>query len=153
MVFRRWSATRFCLPCVLALLALPSPSLAATEPCKLLTPAEISGALGSTFGQGQPIGTTGCSWDSAKPHMIVTVSLWPPTEWDRLKAGGTVPGTKNTPVSGLGDDAFYTTVAQYVVLYVKKGQTVYLFKVYGVKDPAKQMSAEKTLAGDALSRL
>jgi len=65
----------------------------------------------------------------------------------------TVPGTKNTPVSGLGDDAFYTTVAQYVVLYVKKGQTVYLFKVYGVKDPAKQMSAEKTLAGDALNRL
>ena len=59
MVFRRWSAARFCLPGVLALLALPSPSLAATEPCKLLTPAEISGALGSTFGQGQPIGTTG----------------------------------------------------------------------------------------------
>ena len=152
MVSRRWSAARFCVPCVLALLALPGLALAAPEPCKLLTPAEISGALGSTFGQGQPIGTTGCSWDSAKPHMIVTVSLWPPAEWDRLKAGS-MPGTTNTPVSGLGDDAFYTTIAQYVVLYVKKGQTVYLFKVYGVKDPAKQMTAEKTLAKDVLQKL
>jgi hypothetical protein len=30
---------------------------------------------------------------------------------------------------------------------------VYLFKVYGVKDQGKQMSAEKTLAGDALQKL
>jgi len=30
---------------------------------------------------------------------------------------------------------------------------VYLFKVYGVKDQAKQMSAEKTLAQDVLARL
>ena len=139
--------------CTLALLAFPGASEAATEPCKLLTPAEIGGALGATFGAGDPIGTTGCSWSSATPHMIVTVSLWPPTEWDRMKAGGGVPGSTTTPVSGLGDDAFFATIAQYVVLYVKKGQTVYLFKVYGVKDPAKQMSAEKTLAGAALKRL
>ena len=153
MFSRRWSAPRLLALCTLALLAFPAASEAATEPCKLLTPAEIGGALGATFGPGEPIGTTGCSWTSATPHMIVTVSLWPPAEWDRIKAGGGLPGTKITPVSGLGDDAFYATVAQYVVLYVKKGQTVYLFKVYGVKDPAKQMSAEKTLAGDALKRI
>ena len=153
MVSRRWSAAPLCVCCMVALLALPGPSLAAADPCKLLIPEEIASALGATFSAGTPIGTTGCSWDSAKPHLIVTVSLWPPTEWDRMKAGGAVPGTTTTPVSGLGDDAFFTTIAQYVVLYVKKGQTVYLFKVYGVKDPAKQMSAEKTLAGNALKRL
>ena len=114
---------------------------------------EIGAALGATFAAGEPIGTTGCSWSSASPHMIVTVSLWPPAEWDRIKAGGGIPGTKITPVSGLGDDAFYATIPQYVVLYVKKGQTVYLFKVYGVKDQAKQMSVEKTLAGNAVKRL
>ena len=153
MASSRWSGPGLLALCTVALLAFPRASEAATEPCKLLTPAEIGGALGATFGAGEPIGTTGCSWTSATPHMIVTVSLWPPAEWDRIKAGGGLPGSKTTPVSGLGDDAFYTTVAQYVVLYVKKGQTVYLFKVYGVKDPAKQMSAEKTLAGDALKRL
>ena len=139
--------------CTVAVLAFPGASEAAADPCKLLTPAEIGAALGATFAAGEPIGTTGCSWSSATPHMIVTVSLWPPAEWDRMKAGGAVPGSKTTAVSGLGDDAFYATLAQYVVLYVKKGPTVYLFKVYGVKDPAKQMSVEKTLAGDALKRL
>ncbi|HEY3586303.1 MAG TPA: hypothetical protein VGK85_04080 [Myxococcaceae bacterium] len=153
MASRRWSGPGLLALSTVALLAFPGASEAATDPCKLLTPAEIGGALGATFGAGEPIGTTGCSWTSATPHMIVTVSLWPPAEWDRIKAGGGLPGSKTTPVSGLGDDAFYATVAQYVVLYVKKGQTVYLFKVYGVKDQAKQMSAEKTLAGDALKRL
>ncbi len=136
----------------IAVLILPAFAHAAPEPCKLLSEAQVSAALGVKVGTGQPIGTTGCSWSSEKPHVIVTISLWPPTEWDRIKASA-VPGTANTPVSGLGDDAFYTTVAQYTVLYVKKGQTVYLFKVYGVQDKAKQMSAEKTLAQDVLAKL
>ena len=138
--------------CAVVLLTVPAIARAA-EPCKLLTPAQIGTVLGATFAAGQPIGTTGCSWQSEKPHIIVTVSLWPPTEWDRMKAGGGIPATPTTPVSGLGDDAFYTTIAQYTVLYVKKGQTVYLFKVYGVKDQAKQMGAEKMLAQDALAKL
>jgi hypothetical protein len=149
---REAAASRWKLFCAVVLLTGPAVSRAA-EPCKLLTPTQIGGALGATFGTGQPIGTTGCSWTSEKPHIIVTVSLWPTTEWDRMKAGGGVPDTTTTPVSGLGDDAFYATIAQYTVLYVKKGKTVYLFKVYGVKDPAKQMSAEKTLALDALAQL
>ena len=139
------------LLCVLVLLTIPGLSRAATEPCKLLTPSQVTAALGGTFGTGEPIGKTGCSWTSAKPHMIVTVSLWPPTEWDRVKANPL--GGKTIPVSGLGEDAFYATIAQYAVLYVKKRSMVYLFKVYGVNDQAKQMSAEKTLALDALATL
>ncbi|HEY1908193.1 MAG TPA: hypothetical protein VGG91_19240 [Myxococcaceae bacterium] len=136
---------------LLVALALPLTARAAKAPCTLLTPAEIYATLGGSFGAGQPIGTTGCSWTNDKPHMIVTISLWPPTEWDKIKAGPM--GAKITPASGLGDDAFYASLAQYTVLYVKKGDTVYLFKVYGVKDEAKQMSAEKTLALDALQKM
>ena len=152
MRWRRWRAFPRRLACAVGLLVVPGLSLAAPEPCKLLTPAQVSAVLGATFGAGEPIGTTGCSWTSAKPHQIVTVSLWPPKEWDRMKTSPT-PGTSNTTASGLGDDAFYTTVGPYTVLYVKKGGTVYLFKVYGVKDQAKQMSAEKALAQDALKSL
>jgi hypothetical protein len=152
MSWRRCGGSSLRLAWVLGLLAVPGLARAAPEPCKLLTPAQVGAALGGIFGAGQPIGTTGCSWDQQKPHVIVTVSLWPPKEWDRMKASP-VPGTTNTPATGLGDDAFYTTVAQYTVLYVKKGQTVYLFKVYGVADKAKQMSAEKTLALEALKTL
>lgn len=141
MSWRSYGAFRW----LIFALAVPGIAGAAPEPCKLLTAAQVSAALGANVGAGQPIGTTGCSWTSAKPHEIVTVSLWPPAQWDRLKAG-TLAGTTNTPVSGLGDDAFYTSIAQYEVLYVKKAKTVYLFKVYGLADKAKQKSAEKTLA-------
>jgi hypothetical protein len=133
------------------LVLLAGSARAETDPCKLLTSAQVGSAVGGQFGAGEPIGKTGCSWTQPKPHVIVTLSLWPPNEWDRIKANPL--GGKIIPASGLGDDAFYATVAQYVVLYVKKGGTVYLFKVYGVADQAKQMSAEKTLALDALQKL
>jgi hypothetical protein len=152
MSCRRWSPSRWRLVCALGLLTVPGVSRAALEPCKLLTPAQVAAALGGSFGAGQPIGTTGCSWTSATPHVIVTVSLWPPEEWNRVKAGP-LPGAKITPAAGLGNDAFYVTVAPYAVLYVKKGETAFLVKVYGVKDQAQQMSAEKSLALDVLAKL
>jgi len=137
--------------CAISLCGLGGVARAAPAPCDLLTPAQVTAAVGGSFGPGQPIGTTGCSWTAPKPHMIVTVSLWPPGDWDRMKAGS-LPGTTITPASGVGDDAFYATLAQYTVLYVKKGPTVFLFKVYGVADKAKQMSAEMTLAQQALAK-
>ena len=149
---RRVSASSVRVLCALAVLTLAGMARAAPDPCKLLTAAQISTALGATFGAGQAISTSGCSWTSTTPHIIVTLSLWPPADWDRMKAGG-LPGTKISPQSGLGDDAFYATLAQYTMLYVKKGQTVLLFKVYGVKDQARQMSAEKTFAVEALQHL
>jgi hypothetical protein len=149
----RWrGASRRRLICVLALLASPGVSRAAPDPCKLVTPAQVAAALGGTFAAGEPIGTTGCSWTSATPHVIVTVSLWPPEGWDRLK-GSPLPGTSIKPAGGIGDDAFYATLAQYTMLYVKKGKIVFLVKVYGVQDQAKQASAEKTLALEALEHL
>jgi hypothetical protein len=151
MPSRRWSHAARLLVCAVAIDALAAAAAPAPAPCSLLTSAQVAAALGGTFGTGEPIGKTGCSWTSEKPHVIVTVSLWPPTEWDRVKANPL--GGKTIPVSGLGEDAFYATIAQYTVLYVKKGSTVYLFKVYGVKDQSKQMSAEKTLALDALQKL
>ncbi len=149
MISTRWNTTVRIIFAI-AFCGLGGVARAAPAPCGLLTPTQVTAALGGSFGPGQPIGTTGCSWTSEKPHLIVTVSLWPPGEWDRIKAGP-LPGTTITPASGVGDDAFYATLAQYTVLYVKKGPTVFLFKVYGVADKAKQMSAEMTLAQQGLA--
>jgi hypothetical protein len=45
------------------------------------------------------------------------------------------------------------TSKQFAVLSVKKGATVYIFKVYGVDSPSDQLSIEKTLAADVLAVL
>ena len=71
-----------------------------------------------------------------------------------LVAGGVGPDEGRSDSGNQGHpDAFYVTLAQYTVLYVKKGQSVFLFKVYGVSDQAKQMSAEKTLAAEAMKQV
>jgi hypothetical protein len=144
----------FFIACICATAALGSKTAAAqSAPCSLLTSAQVTAAVGSSVGAAQPIANTGCSWSA--PHMIVTVSLWDGNKWDQLKAP--YPGMSRTSVSGLGDDAFYSTLGpesgkQIATLTVKKGTTAYLIKVYG-PNVTDQMSMEKTLAGDVLAKL
>ena len=84
-----------------------------------------------------------------------SLSLWDAGKWDRMKAP--VAGMNRTPLSGLGDDAFYTTMGstpgkQFATLSIKKGATAYVIKVYG-PNVTDQMSMEKTLAGNVLANL
>jgi hypothetical protein len=146
----------FVIGCICVSAVLGSKTAAAqsaTAPCSLLTSAQVTAAVGVSVGAAQPIANTGCSWTA--PHMIVTVSLWDGSKWDRMKTPA--PGMNRTPVSGLGDDAFYTMLGsasgnQIATLSVKKGSTAYLIKVYG-PNVTDQMSMEKTLAGNVLANL
>ena len=148
--------SRYCIiACICASAALGSKTAAAQSaaPCSLLTSAQVTAVVGVSVGAAQPIANTGCSWTA--PHMMVTVSLWDGSKWDQMKTP--LPGMNRTPVSGLGDDAFYTTMGsasskQFATLSVKKGGTAYLIKVYG-PTMTEQMSMEKTLAGDVLAKL
>lgn len=125
---------------------------AGPAPCSLLTAAQVAAAVGASVGAAQPIASTGCSWSA--PHLIVTLSLWDGSRWEKMKAP--LPGISKIPVSGLGDDAILSTVGapskQYATLSVKKGGTAYLFKVYG-PPVTEQMSMEKVLAGSVLANL
>lgn len=150
------SSRNFIIACICASAVLGSKTAAAQAapaPCSLLTSAQITAAVGVNVGAAQPIANTGCSWSA--PHMIVTVSLWDGNKWDQMKTP--VPGMSRTPISGLGDDAFYTTLGpasgkQIATLSVKKGSTAYLIKVYG-PSVTDQMSMEKTLAGNVMAAL
>lgn len=148
------SARRF-IACGIALAALDLGAAGAradTAPCSLLTTAQVAAAVGANVGAGQPITAAGCSWSA--PHMIVTLSLSDGGGWEQMKAP--LAGVTKTPVSGLGDDAIFSTLGQpakqYVTLSVKKGNTAYLFKVYG-PSVTQQMSLEKALAGKVLANL
>ena len=95
----------FVIGCICVSAVLGSKTAAAqsaTAPCSLLTSAQVTAAVGVSVGAAQPIANTGCSWSG--PHMIVTVSLWDGSKWDRMKTP--VPGMSRTSVSDLGDDAF-----------------------------------------------
>src|ERR1700733_11021290 len=123
----------FVTACICLSAVLGSRTVAAQSgvaPCSLLTSAQVTA-----------------------PHMIVTLSLWDGSKWDQMKTP--VPGMTRTAVSGLGDDAFYTTMGpasgkQTATLSVKKGSTAYLIKVYG-PNVTDEMSMEKALAGNVLA--
>ena len=119
---------------------------APSNPCGQLTPAEVSAALGETVAAGKQAGTKTCSWSAEKPtHQVVSLMYSPPGDWTRRKTRP-MPGVTKTDVSGIGDEAFAETAANFTTLYVKKGSTEFMVRVYGVPDPGRQLAIEKPIA-------
>jgi hypothetical protein len=124
-----------------------------TDRCSLLTQSAVSAAAGVSVDAGKPIATTGCSWQSEKPHVIVTVSFPGPAMNGLFTKETPTPGVTKTHVGGIGDDALYVTAGALSTLYVKHANDILMLRVYGVPDHDKQKSIEKTLAADVLKKL
>jgi hypothetical protein len=120
--------------------------------CSLLTQSAVSTAAGVTVDAGTPIDTRGCSWQSVKPHVIVTATLMGPA-MAAVFTKDSPGGTPRTHVGGIGDDAVYESAGTMGSLWVKHAKDILLVRVYGVTDPDKQKSITKTLALDALKKL
>lgn len=119
---------------------------APTDPCAQVTPAQVSNALGEPVGAGQKSGTKTCTWVADKPvHHVMTLMYWPPGDWASLKTRQ-MPGVTKSSVSGVGDDAIAQTVGSLTTLFVKKGNTTFMVRVYGVPAAAKQLAIETSIA-------
>jgi hypothetical protein len=106
----------------------------------------VSAALGETVAAGQQAGTKTCSWSANKPtHQVVSLMFSPPGDWNTRKARQ-LPGDTKTSVSGIGDEAFVETAGNFTTLYVKKGSTIFMVRVYGVPDVGRQVAIEKSIA-------
>ena len=117
-----------------------------SNPCAQVTAAQVSAALGETVAAGQQAGTKTCSWSANKPtHQIVSLMYSPPGDWNTRKTRPMLGVTKAS-VSGVGDEAFAETAANYTTLYVKKGSTTFMVRVYGVPDLGRQLAIEKPIA-------
>jgi hypothetical protein len=117
-----------------------------SNPCAQVTAAEVSAALGETVAAGQQAGTKTCSWTADKPtHQIVSLMYSPPGDWSTRKTR-LMPGVTKATVSGVGDEAFAETAGKLTTLYVKKGSTIFMVRVYGVPDPTRQLAIEKPIA-------
>src|SRR5215469_12472092 len=107
----------------------------ASATCSLLTQNQVSAILGVSVGAGNPISDTGCSWQSTgAKSVMVTVSM----QSDKMFAGAK-RGSK-TSVSGIGDEAFFTGVQNFVSLWVRKGTKYLLVRAYGL--PASEGEAK-----------
>jgi hypothetical protein len=117
-----------------------------SDPCAQVTAAEVSAALGEIVAAGQKAGTKTCSWSANKPtHQVVSLMYSPPGDWNTRKTRP-MPGVTKASVSGLGDEAFAETAANFTTLYVKKGSTIFMVRVYGVPDVGRQIAIEKSVA-------
>lgn len=122
------------------------------EPCSILTTAEVEQVIGKL--KGMPTSdkegaAAWCNYEFADDRNAFEVWVFPADGIDRAKK----QAKKQTPVKGLGDDAFLTRGMHgldYVDLFIKKGAlTVKL----SLKEAAGDEDKLKKLAATAVKRL
>ena len=141
---------------VMLLLLWPSGGMAAPEDaCSLLTTAQVSAALGGPVDPGRALAKALCQWtQQGKPGDVLfklDVTLITPEHFTRLK---TVTLGTVTNVSGLGDEAFFSTFTQghttLTTLNVKKGSAAVTIRVSGGTKPAEEYQAKEKAVAAAL---
>jgi hypothetical protein len=144
-----------------ALFISTSPADAAPDACSLLTPSQIKSATGADASPGVAGSAKLCQWNASMAPgatvNFVTLVLQDPKFFD---SGKNMPAPANaparaivTPVSGIGDDAYFVAVRDQVGLVVRKGSSAFKVAVYA-KLPVDQKEAmEKTLATQIASQL
>jgi hypothetical protein len=126
-----------------------------SDPCALLTTTQASAALGGIVSAGKPLAGSVCQWSQqGKPGDVLlklSVDIITPDHYARMKS--VVAGTV-TPVSGLGDDAYYATLqtgkTALTTLNVKKGGTAVVIRVSGGTKPAEEYQAKEKAVAQAL---
>lgn len=127
----------------------------ASDPCSLLTQAQVSAVLGMSVEAAQRVAPRLCQWFAAnQPNSMnakkVVVTLSDERAFGYAKTP-VVSTVKTMPASGICDDAIYTatpgvTPGFGTSLSVKKGSSYFVVQVYGFPEQTKAMKMEKTLA-------
>ncbi len=140
-----------------------------TDACPLLTPAEISAVVGVSVGPGSHMTPTylkSCVWappgGATKDFANVILALESASSFQAAKAmlqaatqsgDGSRKSLTMTSASGIGDEAYYSSVASYTKLIVKKGDVVFQLVIYGNSPIEKKRDMEKALASKVISKL
>jgi len=128
------------------------------DACMLLTPAQVSAALGVTVEAGKRVVSSSprvCGWaPPGGPHIDakkVTLTLMTVKSFETSKTP--VESVEKAPLSGVGDDAIYITTGGFgTALNVKKGNSAFQVRVGGFK-PEQEKQIEKSLALEILKKL
>ena len=126
------------------------------DACSLVTDAEAAGVLGKPVDPGAPPepGASSCLFTTSGLSLdSIEISITTGSSFDPNKKS--IPGLTITPVSGIGDAAYYVSMgAGHVVLNFKKGSNTFTSSVLlkGASD-AKLLDGEKSLAMTMLGRV
>jgi len=147
----------FVVFCSLAAPRLIAQASAAPDPCSLLTAAEVSSVVGIKSLAGRPylgskrvcLFSPDTSADSEQP--VVNLMVETPAMYQAAK--NTFPPH---PVSGLGDEAYWSGSGSYAKVAVRKGSraftvTIAMGKVQKTQEQIEQM--EEALARKAVARI
>ena len=136
-----------------------SPSLAGAAPgnaCSLLTAAQIKSATNADVGAGTAGSAKLCTWSPSTPasSTVKAITLLLYQDTNAFEPGKHMPAPAVvTPVSGVGDDAFFLAVGDQVGLIVKKGSGAFKIAVYAKLSVEQKESMEKALAAQIVSQL
>jgi len=133
--------------------AAPSAN-AAPDACSLLTPAQIKSVISAEVGAGTAGSAKLCTWNvssAASNVKFITLLL---QDTNTFAGGKSLPAPAVvTPVSGVGDDAYFVAVGDQVGLIVKKGSSAFKIAVYARVPLEQKQSMEKALAQQIVSQL
>ena len=107
------------------------------DACALLSSGEINTAMGVSMGAAKAIASKACQWRQpvkpGAPGAIVDVTILDSRGYAIGMAAAASPKFKVTPVSGLGDEAYYSesTDGKMTSLRVKKGNAAFAVHVWG----------------------
>jgi len=133
--------------CSVASLAVVRPARVSPDACSLLTAPQINGAMGVDMGTPKSIGTRGCQWrqpvKSGSSGVFADVTI---IDQNGYAIGKKAAGTFTiTPVSGLGDEAYYSesTNGELTSLRVRKGSAAFAVHVWGGPMPAAEAKSKE----------
>jgi hypothetical protein len=139
-------------------------SAAGRDACSFLSQNSISAILGIAIDAGRNIGpsTALCGWgepndpNHSGKHVLLTIyrAVGKISPVERFENGKMpIQGIDKTPVSALGDDAYYIDTPGFGVgLNVKKGNFAFQVKLFGFS-PEMTKALEKSLAQEMLTKL
>ncbi len=130
-----------------------------TDACEVLTPAEIGAVLGVSIDPGKHIPASAkvmCGWTQTGQtgeigtKLVLHFAQVPYFQKEKAASGNVTV----TPVSGIGDEAFYVTSEFGTSLFVRKGNTAIDFSIRDKSLPANDvMAKERALGLKAAERL
>ena len=139
-----------------ALIAAHTP---VTDSCDVLTPAEISAALGIPIDPGKHTLATSdimCNWSqtgatgASAPRLVLNFMALDAFLREKAATGNVVV----TPAPGIGDDAFYVSSQFGNSLYVRKGSSAISFAIRNQRlMQADEWAKDKALGLDAAASL